>query len=70
MKKSRIILTIVLVVLIGFGWLSQVTYSMNQNKEFNAIVAEADLCCERKLYKKAINLYEDALKMKENENDS
>lgn len=65
MKKGRIIITIVLIAMIGLGWVNQVTYSINQTKAFNSAVAEADVCCERKLYQKAIKLYEDALKIKE-----
>lgn len=67
MKKGRIILSIVLIVLIGVGWTSQVTYSINQIKEYNSAIAEADVCREKKLYQKAINLYDEALKIKENE---
>ena len=67
MKKGRIILSIVLIALIGFGWISQVTYSINQTKAYNSAVAEADTCRDKKLYQKAINLYEEALKIKENE---
>lgn len=65
MKKSRIILTVILISMIGFGWINQVTYSAIQTKEYNAAVNEAHSCSEKKLYKKAINLYEDALEIKE-----
>lgn len=67
MKKGRIILSIVLIALIGFGWISQLTSSINQTKAYNSAVAEADTCRDKKLYQKAINLYEEALKIKENE---
>lgn len=67
MKTGRIILSIVLVVLIGFGWFSQVTYFFNQTNAYISTVVEADACRDKKLYQKAINLYDEALKIKENQ---
>lgn len=67
MKKGRIILSIILIALIGIGWISQITYSINQTKVYNSVVAEADTCRDKKLYQKAINLYDEALKIKRDE---
>lgn len=67
MKKSRIIFTIFLIVLISVGWISQFSYSINKTKDYNAAVIEADACRDKKLYQKAINSYDEALKIKENE---
>lgn len=67
MKKGRIILTIVLIAMIGFGWINQATYLINQEEAYNTTVDEANVCYGKKLYQKAINLYDDALKIKETE---
>lgn len=66
MKKGRIILSIVLIALIGGGWTSQVMYAINQTKNYKTVVVEADICREKKLYQKAIDFYDEALKIKEN----
>lgn len=65
MKKGRIILTVVLIAMIGWGWFSQTAFSANQTESYHAAITEADACYEKQLYQKAIILYEDALKLKE-----
>lgn len=67
MKKNRIILAIALIFLIGFGWLNQAKNVINKTKAYNAVIEEAELCCEKKLYQKAIGFYEEALNIKEDE---
>ena len=68
MKKGRIILSVVLIVLIGLGWTIQVTHSISQTRAYSTAIAEADTCRDKKLYQKAISLYDEALKIKENKN--
>lgn len=65
MKKSAII-SIVLIVLVVFAWMIQLSDISNGNSTYRNSVTQAEKYQEQKLYQKAILQYEEALLLKEN----
>lgn len=67
MKKIRIILSVALIALISVAWVVQVQGIIKANKDFRDLVSQADQLCADKLYQQAIQSYEAAIKIKDND---
>lgn len=67
MKKIRIILSIALIALISVAWIVQVQGIIKANKDFHDLVSQADQHCADKLYQQAIQSYEAAIRIKDND---
>lgn len=67
MKKSNLFLIITLVVLVAVGWCIQISSFISTNKEFTMHLDQAEQLYESGLYQKALQQYEAALNIKENE---
>lgn len=62
MKNVRVVLAIVLIGMMGLGWISQLSSIGDSEEVFVKYVVEGEAYAERKLYQKAISSYEKALK--------
>lgn len=67
MKNIRIILSAIIIVLMGFGWVTQIGQIAKVDTKIQQLVDEAEGYKERGLYQKAIETYSAALEIKENE---
>lgn len=65
MKTGRIIFSVIIVGMICIGWINQLKFSSEKSAVFSAAVEEAEVCYDKKLYRKATIQYEEALKIKE-----
>jgi len=66
--KNTTVITVLLVVVIAFGWLAAVLAPRNKvQTEIDAHIQQADDYIDRKLYQKAIEEYDEALKLKPDE---
>jgi len=65
-KKSNIILSVVLILLVLIGWGSQLLNIAKTNAQYNAYLQQASQYSEAGLYQKAIQSYENAFQIKDN----
>ena len=67
MKKSVLAICVVMSALIGLAWISQFGNMISSGSKVKKNVAQAQEYEEKNLYQKAIETYEEALKLKESE---
>lgn len=65
MKKWNIVLAIILVLSVSFGWGTQFLNIVSTNNQCNAYLQQASQFSEAGLYQKAIQTYESALQLEE-----
>lgn len=65
MKKSGLVLIVLLVILIAVGWISQLTGAVGKEQERSSYLKQAAQYFEQELYQKAIECYNGALGLKE-----
>ena len=68
MKKIRVVLTVLLVLLIAFAWFTQITTNTKNAKEYALLLDNADHLYEERLYQQAIQVYEEAMEIKDDSN--
>lgn len=64
MKKIRIVIAIIMVALCGLGWITQIGNTISSNKEYEGLLASAEVHMEQGLYQKAIVEYDNAYAIK------
>jgi len=67
MKKVRVILTVIIIAVTAFAWISLAGKSVSGAREYNSHVESAEEYVEQSLYQKAIFEYEKALSLRESE---
>lgn len=67
MRKSNIVLIIILFVLAGIGWATQITGIQEEENSYKAKLLAAEKYAEKELFQKAIAQYEAALQIREEE---
>lgn len=65
MKKSNIVICLLLVVLICLGWSSVITNLLEENSQYDVYLENASVYREKGLYQKAFASYENALALRE-----
>lgn len=65
MKQTKVIISILLIVLIVIGWGIKINSIINDTNKYNKNIENADYYLENKLYQKAIAEYQEALNIKE-----
>ena len=65
MKQTKVIISILLIVLIVTGWGIKINSIINDTNKYNKNIENADYYLENKLYQKAIAEYQEALNIKE-----
>lgn len=65
MKKSNVVLIVVLVLLLGVAWFSSLTSLASSSKERRTLIQQAQQYSEKELYQKAIACYDNLLEQKE-----
>ena len=66
MKKSNVILSVVLILLVLVGWGAQFLNIAKTNAQYNAYLQQANQYNEAALYQKAVQSYESAFQIKDN----
>ena len=65
MKKVRMAVIVALVALLSFAWVTRISSTISSSTAIAKNTSEADELVKKKLYQKAISLYESTLKIKE-----
>lgn len=66
MKKTKSIITVVLIALIGYGWFAEISGFISGNKKANELAQAGVEYTDKKLYQKAIEAFTESLTYKEN----
>lgn len=66
MKKSNVVLSVVLILLVLVGWGAQFLNIAKTNAQYNAYLQQANQYSEAGLYQKAVQSYESAFQIKDN----